>query len=386
VFGRLLKWSVPVVAVVGAGTVASACTVTPVAVSVGSATASTADVNTELSSFVQSPAGSCLLQLEHQGLTASDGAGTGGSGTYSMTLASLVVDNEVGELLAQQYAAAKGITVTASEVATAKVDYQSILDGEITAVNQSSASSGLGASCMGPNGRTYTGAALLASLPPVVASDRIHSQAVDEKLLARGADLSAKAVAAYYLANHSLFTQDCVSVIVTSSQATGQQLVNQLDAGASFSALAQSSSIDPTSAANGGSLGCNFTESEVLQSLRIQSAPVGVPIGPAQDTSTGQWSIYEVTSQLVEPFNTAVPLVRRELLVSTANENRVGAQLRSFARHTTVYVNPQYGSWKGLTVVAPIPPPAQYLLAASIGSSVESKTPGGGLQLNGGNG
>jgi parvulin-like peptidyl-prolyl cis-trans isomerase-like protein len=371
---------------VAAGAATSACTVTPVAVSVGSATASTADVNTELSSFVQSPAGSCLLQLEHQGLTASDGVGAGGSGTYSMTLAIQVVDTEVGELLAQQFAASKGITVTAAELATAKSDYESILDGEIAAASQSTSASGLGASCMDPSGKAYTGSALLASLPSGLASDRIHSEAIDEKLLARGADLSTKAVAGYYLANHSLFTQDCVSVIVTSSQANGQALVNQLGAGASFSALAQSQSIDPTSAAQGGSLGCNFTESEILQSLNIQSAPVGVPIGPIQDTSTGQWVIYEVTSQQVQPLSAAAPLVRRELLVSAANENRVGGELRSFARHTTVYVNPQYGSWKGLIVVAPTPPPAQYLLAASTGGSVESKTPGGGLQLNGGTG
>jgi parvulin-like peptidyl-prolyl isomerase len=386
VLRRFIGWSAPVLAVVAAGALASACSITPVAVSVDGATVSTSQVNTQLSSFSTSAAGACLLQLEHQGLTSSDVQGTGGQGTYSMTLATQVVDDEVGELLAQQYAASKGVHVTPSQLATAKSDYETILNGEISAATQNSEANGISASCTKADGQDFTGAELVASLPTDIATDRVRSQAIDERLLARGADLSTKAAADYYLANQSLFTQDCVSVIVTSSQATGQQLLTQLNAGASFSALAQAHSIDPTSAAQGGSIGCNFTESQVLQNLDVPSASVGQPIGPVQETSTGQWVIYEVTKQLVEPFASVLSLIRQELLLSTANENRVGAQLRTFARRTDVYVNPQYGAWQRLTVVAPVPPPAQYLLAASLGLSQESTTPGSHLQLNGGAG
>jgi peptidyl-prolyl cis-trans isomerase C len=288
--------------------------------------------------------------------------------------------------LAQQYAASKGVTVSASQLASAKSDYESILDGEISEATQNSEANGETASCVQPDGQAYTGAELVASLPAGIANDRIRSQAIYQGLLARGADLSTKAAATYYLANQSLFTQDCVSIIVTSSQTAGQQLVTQLDAGASFSALAHAHSIDPTSAAAGGSIGCDFTESEILQTLDVPTATVGAPIGPAQDPTTGQWVIYEVTSQLVEPFNTALPLVRQDLLVSATNEDRVGAQLKAFAHQTTVYVNPQYGAWKGLTVVAPVPPPSQFLLAASLGTSAQSTQPSSRLQLNGGGG
>ena len=381
-----MGWSAPVLAVAAAGALVSACSVTPVAVSVDGATLSTAAINSQLSSFAKSAAGGCLVELEHPGLTSSDVQGTGGSGTYSMTLATQVVDDEVGELLAQQYAASKGVTVSASQLASAKSDYESILGGEISAATQNSAANGVTGGCMQPDGQDYTGPELVASLPAGIASDRIRSQAIDERLLARGADLSTKAAATYYLANQSLFTQDCVSVIVTSSQTAGQQLVTELNAGASFSALAQAHSIDPTSAAAGGSIGCTYTESEIQETLDVPTATVGVPIGPAQDPNTGQWVIYEVTSQLVEPFNTALPLVRRGLLQSASNEDRVGAQLRAFAHQTTVYVNPVYGTWRGLTVVAPVPPPSQYLLAASLGTSAQSTQPGSRLQLNGGGG
>jgi hypothetical protein len=384
VFRRLMGWSAPVLAVAAAGALASACSVTSVAVSVDGATVSTAAINSQLSSFAKSAAGGCLLQLEHQGLTSSDAQGTGGAGTYSMTLATQVVDDEVGELLAQQYAASKGVAISASQLASAKSDYESILDGEISAATQNSEANGVTASCVQPDGQAITGAELVASLPAAIANDRIRSQAIDERLLARGADLSTKAAGSYYLANPSLFTQDCVSIIVASSQSAGQQLVTQLNAGASLSALAHAHSIDPTSAAAGGSIGCDFTESEILQTLDVPTASVGVPIGPAEDPTTGQWVIYEVTSQLVQPFSSVLSLVRRELLLSATNEDRVGAQLRVFAHKTTVYVNPQYGAWKGLTVVAPVPPPAQYLLAPSLGTSEQSTRPGSRLQLNGG--
>ncbi len=381
---RFLSVSLPVLLVAGAGLVASSCTVTPVAVTVGNSSVSTASINGQLANLTQSAAGACLLQLEHQGQTPSDVVGSGYSGTYGMAVANQVVSNEAENLLTQQYAASKGIAVTPDQLAAAKTDYQDILSGEISTAAQSSASSGVSGSCTQADGQPFTGAQLVHELPSSLVDDRVRNQAVEEALLAHGADLSPSAVARYYLANHSLFTQDCVSRIASSSQTASQQLVDQLNAGASFSALAMAHSIDSSTAAQGGSLGCNITDSQVLQGLNIPSTSVGVPIGPLQDTTSGEWLIYEVTSQVVEPFDQATPLIRRELLFVTSNEQRVGAELRAFARTTSVYVNPQYGTWRGLTVVPPTPPPAQYLLASSLGSSEESTTPASRLQLNGG--
>ncbi len=382
---RLLPGSlVALVLVVVGGVLTSACTVTPQAVTVGGTSVSTASINGELSNLTQSSAGGCLLQLEQAGQTSSDAVGTGYAGTYSMKTATQVVGNEVGLLLTQQYAASKGFRITSAQLATARTDYQDILDGEIATASQSSASSGFTAACTRSDGQTYNGAQLIRDLPASMVADRVRNQALDEALLADGADRSPKAVATYYLANTSLFTDDCVSRIASSSQSASQHLVDQLNAGASFSALAKANSIDATTAPQGGSLGCNFTESQVLQSLNVQSAAVGAPIGPLQDTSTGQWLIYEVTARLVEPLAQATPLIKRELLFVTSNQQRVDNELRAYARRTSVYVNPQYGSWKGLTVVAPTPPPAQYLLAPSLGNSVESGSAGTRLQLNGG--
>ena len=81
---------------------------------------------------------------------------------------------------------------------------------------------------------------------------------MDEKLLAHGANLAA-AVAAYYDANKSLFTQACVSVIATDTEAHADQLVAEMNAGQSFAAVAKASSLDTPTAANGGALGCDYS-------------------------------------------------------------------------------------------------------------------------------
>lgn len=386
-FPRLARWLPSALVVLAAGAVSSACTVTPVAVSVGGASVSTASINADLSSLTSSQAMACLYEAQHEGASSSNAVGAGTSGTYSMSVANQVVNEEADNLLADQFATSRGVgNPTPAQLATAKQDLSDILTQQISLAVQESQSSGATSKCETPAGGQLSGAQLLASLPPSVADEQIREQAVEERLLALGADLSNRAVAAYYLANQALFTQDCVSVIVVGSQSQAQQIVAQLNAGASFAALAAADSLDTDNRSQGGSLGCDFLQSQVLQSLDVPSAAVGSPIGPVQDTTSGQWDIYEVTKQVVEPFAQAAPLARQELLFSTANQQRVRDELQRYGRHATVYVNPQYGSWKGLTVVAPAPPPAQYLLASSLGDSTESGVPGQRLQLNGGSG
>ncbi len=84
------------------------------------------------------PAGGCLLQVElgNPDLTSSDVQGTGGPGTYSMEVATGVLADEIGNRLVEQYAAAKGITVTAADLATAKSDYEEILSGRAATAAQ----------------------------------------------------------------------------------------------------------------------------------------------------------------------------------------------------------------------------------------------------------
>jgi parvulin-like peptidyl-prolyl isomerase len=366
---RQLTGAVVAVAVVATGMLASACDIAPPAASANGATISTAALNTQLRTLETTTAGGCLLELQSPQLAATSGQGAGGPGTYSMTFTNAVLNNQVGALLAEQFAASKGITLSSPDLATAKSDLQATLNGEIGAAVQQASTSGALSFCQDATGAAISGTTLLADLPSSVASAQIRNQAVDEKLLARGADLSPAAVAAYYHANLAQFTTACVSLIATDTQAHANQLVAQINGGAAFADVAKANSLDSQTAANGGALGCNYTQAQVEQALQVQSVTPGQPIAPVQDSTNGEWIIYEVTSQTVAPLSAASPVARRELLQSTANVNRVSREIVAFARTSDVSVDPQYGTWKRLTVVPPVAPPSRYLLGAVSGQT-----------------
>ena len=380
---RHLSGAVVALTVIAAGALASACQVVPTAASAGGSSISVDSLNTQLHALETTVAGGCLLQLENVNLSTLSGQGTGGPGTYSMAFTNAVLNNQVGDLLADEYAASKGITVSSTDLAAAKTDFESTLDGEISQEVQTAQSEGAVSYCQSASGTTISGEQLLSALPASVSAAQVHNQAVDEKLLARGADLSPKAVQSFYAANTPLFTEVCVSRIVTDTDAPANQLVAQIAAGASFSSVAMANSLDTQTKALGGSLGCSFTLSQVEQDLNVQAITVGQPIAPVQDPSSGQWLIYAVTSQQVEPLASAASVVRRELLQTTANVNRVSKEIVAFARTTNVSINPQYGTWEKLAVVPPVGPPAKYLLAGVGGSPVSLPTRVSGTSSSG---
>ncbi len=365
--------------VVAVGVVISACDITPPAATANGEDISTATLNSQLRTLQATAAGSCLLQLESAQLAATSGEGAGGPGTYSMAFANAVLNNQVGALLAEQFASAKGITISPVDLTSATSDLEATLNGEISAAVQQASTSGTISYCQDATGASITGKELLAALPAPIQASQVRNQAVDEKLLARGADLSDAAVAAYYNANQAQFTTACVSVIATDTQAHADQLVAQINGGESFASVAKANSLDSQTAPNGGALGCNYTEAQVEQALQVQSVTPGQPIAPVQDSGTGQWIIYEVTSQSVEPLSAAAAVARRELLQSTANVNRVSQEIVVFARTSDVSVNPQYGTWKRLEVVPPVSPPSRFLLGAVSGQTplVSRSTSGG---------
>lgn len=384
-------------AVIAAGALSSACNVVPPAASANGATISTATLNSQLKVLESTVAGGCLLELENTELSPAAAQGEGGSGTYSTAFAGAVLQSQVSDLLAQQYAATKGITVSSGDQATAKSDFEATLDGEINQQVETAESEGTTSYCQEASGATLSGAQLLSELPADVAAAQVQNQAIDEKLLALGADLSNSAVLKYYNSNLSQFTQACVSRIVTAKQSDAEQAVAQLNAGASFASVAKAKSIDTQTAADGGSLGCSFTQAQVEQALEQQSIQVGKALAPVQDSTSGQWYIYEVTSQSIEPLSAAQSVVRRELLETAGNVDRVSKEIVAFAHHSDISVDPRYGTWKGLAVIPPISPPPKFLLPAvsgqastaansSLGVSGAAGAPGAGGQAPAGAG
>ncbi len=366
---RLLTLMTLSVVVLGGGLWASACNVTPPAATVNGTTLSVSSLNDQLRALDSTQIGRCLLTAETGQITPFQTEGAGGPGTYDMAFADSILENQVGNQLAAQLAASKGLTISASDLQTAQQNFVASLSGEISAAAQQASQTGTGTYCVATSGQALTGTQVLSGLPASVRNALIANNAVDEKLLADGANITNADISNYYAANLSLFTTDCVSWIVTSSQDLANSYVAQLQGGAAFSDIAKADSLDTQTAPSGGSLGCTFTQSQVLQALQIQTAPVGAPIGPIQDPSSGAWEIYEVTSQTVAPLSQVRSGVVQQLLQSSANGNRIATEIQAFARRSTVSVDPQYGRWKNQGVVAPVAPPAQYLLSAVSGKT-----------------
>ena len=352
---------VAVAAVLGTGIATSACNVAPVAATVNGATISVSSLNTELDSLNQSSAGQCLLSLKFPESLSLTAQGAGGSGTYQTSFASTILGSSVYNLLATQYAAAHGITLSSADLTAAKSNYEATLDGAIKSQVQQSSSLGGTPTCVDPAGNTLTGKEVLAGLPAGVQSTEVSNQAIEELLLTRGADLSAAAILNYYAANTSAFTLDCVGVIVVADQATADTVYNKLKAGADFATLAKSASTDTTTASSGGQLGCNFPESQVRTALQVSSITVGSPVTPEQ-TQSGTWEVFQVTSRTVLPVTEVTSEVQQALLQTTANRNRVSNEVLAFAKTSSVQVNPQYGTWTKAQIVPPASPAPRYLL------------------------
>ena len=352
---------VAVAAVLGAGIATSACNTTPVAATVNSATISVSSLNAELASLNETAAGQCLLSLKFPQSLSLAAEGAGGSGTYQTSFASTVLGSSVYNLLATQFAAAHGVSLSGADLASARSNYEATLDGAIKAQIQQDSAIGGTPSCVDAAGNALTGKKVLAGLPPAVQSTEVSNQAIEELLLARGADVSDAAVLKYYAANPSAFTLDCVGVIVVADQATADTVYNKLQAGAAFAPLATSTSTDAKTAAAGGQLGCNFPESQVLTALQVHSVTVGAPVTPEQ-TQSGSWEVFQVTSRTLLPVTEVTTNIRQALLQTTANRNRVSAEVLAFAKRSTVEVNAQYGTWTRAQIVPPASPAPRYLL------------------------
>ncbi|HWF21584.1 MAG TPA: peptidylprolyl isomerase [Acidimicrobiales bacterium] len=374
---RLVSLLSVVVLLVVAGGLASACDATPPAASVNGATIATGTLNDQLHAYETTQAGACLLTIESAG-SAVQVQGQGGSGTYDMNFVDGILHQGVSNILYEQYAAAHDVQVTPAQVATAKSEVESFLDGSISTQLSQANAVGQQSFCQLQNGQPVTGAQVLAGLPASLRSAQIQSQAIEDRLLALGDNITAADIFAYYVKNPTQFTGACVSAIESDSQAHANALVAQINGGASFASVAKANSLDQNSAPNGGALGCNFTVASVEQELQVPSLTVGALVGPVQESSTGAWVIFEVTGEVTQSLADATPTIRQDLLRSNANQTRVANQVKRFARHSAISVDPRYGTWTVARIVPPPGPKPIDLLAAALSSGTKSGTKSSG--------
>lgn len=162
--------------------------------------------------------------------------------------------------------------------------------------------------------------------------------------------------------------------IVVDSQSAALDLRSRLDQGADFAELASRESVDPASAARGGSLG-SLLVSELPDVVRqaIEGARPGAVVGPLQLGDS--WNLLQVVDRDDSPPFEAI----RGVLAARLREERAATYeqfITDVFERAEIQVNPRLGKWDTTTrqVQAPTPP---------VGSTRGPGRPGGQLPAPG---
>ncbi len=143
-----------------------------------------------------------------------------------------------------------------------------------------------------------SGPSAIAALGHPFRTDLLSYQEDQDALIAheQGADLTTAGLAAYVRSHPQAGTLDCVGAILASTKAASLKLAAKIAHGASFASVAKSSSLDTTSGANGGSLGC-LLPSELPAALAsvVTALPLGKVSAPV--SYSGYWVLLRVTSR-----------------------------------------------------------------------------------------
>ncbi|HUZ19103.1 MAG TPA: peptidylprolyl isomerase [Acidimicrobiales bacterium] len=205
-----------------------------------------------------------------------------------------------------------------------------------------------------------SGASAIAALREPFRTQLVSYQQDEDALIAhaQGTDLTTAGLAAYVQSHPEAGTLDCVGAILASSKAASLQLAAKIAHGASFASVARSSSLDTTSGANGGSLGC-LLPSELPAALAsvVTALPLGTVSSPV--SYSGYWVLFRVTSRpKASALQTAFSIVSN-------GYPRFQQELGTIVGKAQVEVDPAYGTWakhSGIWQVAPPSGPADELL------------------------
>jgi hypothetical protein len=218
---------------------------------------------------------------ELQGITPPSQADKGAYDSFLRTSAqALAVQQLVGDIAKRQ-----GITIPAK---TTRADLDQLVSTKYN------------------NDRSQFDAALSsAGLNETEVLDALNAQAVENALYSRHTNSNVRVtsaqVAQTYSANQPLTQpeQRAMSIIVVATQATAQDVINQLNGGANFATLASQDSLD-ASKSSGGADG-TYSEADLQNSGQtalaqaVFGATPNVPFGPVQ-ANGGEWVVGEVTS------------------------------------------------------------------------------------------
>lgn len=338
---------------VAVASLGSSCNVPPSAASVNGAEISQATLVGDLSTLSSSEFAQCALELQGTQFPAIAGSASDSvtSGFAAGELSSIIEQDLISQELARLH-----VRVTGADLQAARAD----LVAELYPPSPAEAS---------PCG--LEGPQLFARLPASFVAEQVRFQADAELLLSRLAHVSVgpRGILRYYFAHPSQFQEDCLSAIVVPTEAEAAAIRSKVASGAeSFAAAARAHSLDATSRAQGGAIGCplvseitNPSLTSVLASLKV--GQVSQPLSESAGGSSTEWVLLQVTSRPEQPLSAVAGEIRREILATH------GSALQSEIVHlfetAHVQVNPLYGHWSPSAGVVPASaPPSKFLLPA----------------------
>ena len=344
------------------------CDVSPPAATVDGATISQSTLNAYLAGVASDAPAQCAAQIQ-AGQTASPlGVGTEGDGTTPNAVTPSFAASELNALILDQVErqalARRGVRVTAAEVADAVSDYESQLT---TQLQQEQSANDEPSDC-----------ALSVSEPlsrqlPHAFAQRQGAVLADQEMFEAAVghlSLGTTALQSYYRAHLAEVTQECLDVIVTTSQANAQAVRAQIAAGASFATAVRSPQADSAASPSDGQLACAYPAQisgqlgaslgatvDALSSGALSPPLEWQPTNPSTGQASTFYLVVQMRQHVIVPFATLRSAIRQSIL--QAHATVVSTALRRLTGQAQISVDPRYGRWsdRGVTV-PPVPAPA----------------------------
>jgi len=342
---------------------AAGCDLGPTAATVDGRTISQSDLQDQLTVVSGSSVAQCALSIEEtqSGGTLPTVAGTGDA-TVSTPFAAFALNGLVEQALEQGALAQRHVTVSSSDIATARQDYESQLEA---------ASSQTGSPC------GLTGPTLVSALPAKFVDQQALSLAYQEKLeeVVGHVDVSPTALRAYYDSHLTDVTQLCLNLIIATDQASAQAIHDKIAAGSSFSTASQGAGVNANSPV-GGEGPCVYPSDVVAQlgsaaAAAVEAlgdgqlaAPQGIPVAGSTGTTT-VWVVIGLRQRHLVSFADSESGLRQGLL--GMGGAKLTAALTRVVHSARVELDPRYGTWStGHGVSPPTPPKPVFVLNPAV--------------------
>ncbi len=173
----------------------------------------------------------------------------------------------------------------------------------------------------------------------LAAEEQLVGQALRDEL--SGAEPTDAEIDEAFVDGGTGFYNACVKHILVETDEDAQTVLDRLEAGEEFEAVAQEVSTDSGSGAAGGDLGCSLLDRYVAEfSQGVRDAEIGVPFGPVES----QFGFHIILVDSIDDDDTARSNAIAQLGQS-ADDEALFDWVDAAIADAEVTVDPEYGEW-----------------------------------------